>query len=77
VLIQYFEYPWRAAKPKANLQGEGFKEELQHGNEEKGCKEESREEEETLTNRRGSDLAKFLQEKLASANSFRGLFCWP
>ena len=48
VLIQYFEYLWRAAEPKATFQGEGFKEELLNGNEEKGSKEESREEEETL-----------------------------
>jgi hypothetical protein len=41
VLIQYFEYPWRAAKPNANLQGEGFKEELPMATKKKAAKKKA------------------------------------
>jgi hypothetical protein len=60
---------------KKNLLGEGFKEDLPYGNEEEGHEEKGRQEEETLTNPAGPQgLANFLQEKLASATWFRGLF---
>jgi hypothetical protein len=64
----------RAAKPKRDLLGRRFQGGNTHGNEEESCKEESREEKEALTTRRGQGLANFFAGKTGLRDFVRGLF---